>query len=349
MRELYFSPVKSERPLSGGGPEGQVSLNHILICGLGSVGQRHLQHFLSIGVSRIDAFRTGRGTIKMEGLSLPGEIFYSLDEALRHNPEAVIVANPTASHLSTAQAAIQSGAHVLIEKPISHNLTGCEELLGEAKTRARVVAVGCNLRFHPLLVVLEGVVSNKELGRPLTASAHFCTYLPDWHPWEDFHQSYAARCELGGGVALTHIHEIDYLLWLFGPAVEVEGFSLRIHPLGTNVEEASVGIIRHQQGTLSSLNLSFCQKPQRRNLQIFFEKGYAYLDFLANTLELENGNGHVKQINLPEGFSMSETYAEQARAFAARVAGYSGNQLCSGTEAIASLRVALKVRGKGNG
>jgi predicted dehydrogenase len=302
-----------------------------------------------MGVSRIDAYRTGRGTMKLEGLTLPGETFSSLDEALRHRPEAVIVANPTAFHFSTAQIAVQNGAHVLIEKPMSHELTGCEELLEEAKSKGRVVAVGCNLRFHPLLVALKDVIWKRELGQPLTASAEFCAYLPEWHPWEDFRQSYAARSELGGGVILTHTHEIDYLLWLFGPAAEVEGFCSESHPLETDVEEAGVGMIRHQQGTLSTLNLSFCQRPEHRNLHIFFEKGYAHLNFLANTLELENGSGHVRQFSPPAGFSMNATYAEQARAFAARVAGHSGDPLCTGTEAVDALRVALKLRGEGNG
>lgn len=326
-----------------------MSLGHILICGLGSIGQRHLRHFRELGVSRVDAFRTGRGTLKIKNLPFSGQIFDSMDEALQQNPEAVIVANPTVFHLSTARAAIQGGAHVLIEKPISHELDGCEELLEEAGSMGRVVAVGCNLRFHPLLFALKAVVSSKELGEPLIASAHFGAYLPDWHPWEDFRQTYAARRDLGGGAALTHIHEIDYLLWLFGPAVEVKGFCLEAHPLGTDVDEATVGIIRHQQGTLSNLNLSLCERPPSRKLHIVFGEGSTDLDFLKNTLLIEQGEGRVRKIDLATGFTIDQTYADQARAFAAKLSGTPVDQLCSGSDAVESLKVALGIRGKGNG
>ena len=42
------------------------------------------------------------------------------------------------------------------------------------------------------------------------------SYLPDYHPLEDYRKGYAARKDLGGGAVLTQIHEIDYLYWLFG-------------------------------------------------------------------------------------------------------------------------------------
>lgn len=43
-------------------------------------------------------------------------------------------------------------------------------------------------------------------------------YLPDWQPWEDHRQGYAARRAMGGGTILTLIHAIDVLYWFFGSA-----------------------------------------------------------------------------------------------------------------------------------
>ena len=58
----------------------------------------------------------------------------------------------------------------------------------------------------------QNVIDAAQLGKPVMARAHFGTWLPTWHPWEDHRSSYAARRDLGGGARLTHIHEIDYLL-----------------------------------------------------------------------------------------------------------------------------------------
>ena len=41
-------------------------------------------------------------------------------------------------------------------------------------------------------------------------------YLPGWHTYEDYRRMYASRADLGGGVVLSQIHELDYVYWLFG-------------------------------------------------------------------------------------------------------------------------------------
>lgn len=325
---------------------GHGHLNHILICGLGSAGQRHLRHFRELGIPRIDAFSTGKGTLKQSGAPLPDCCFDSLEEAIAQRPQAVIVANPTALHLETAIIAIGGGAHVLIEKPISHTLTGCEELLREANLKRVVIAVGCNLRFHPLFFRLREVINSECLGKPILARAHFGSWLPDWHPWEDYRFSYAARKELGGGSTLTHIHEIDYLLWLFSKATDVVGFCSMGGMLGTDVDEVAVGMIRHASGTLSNVSLSLCQKPQTRTLHVAFEKGRIDLDWINGVLDVYGHEGIMNRWHMPKGFTWEETYLSQGKAFETIVMGGTSPELCRGEEAVEGLSVALRMLGE---
>lgn len=316
-----------------------MTLDHLLICGLGSIGRRHLRHFRSLGVGRIDAYRTGKATLQDDGQMVPDRIFSSLEEALVQMPQAAVIANPSALHLSTARAAINAGAHVLIEKPISNSMEGCSELLSGAASRGLVVAVGCNMRFHPLLLLARDVITDNRLGRAVSARAHFWSYLPDWHPWEDYHGSYAARLDMGGGATLTHIHEIDYLLWFFGPALEAAGICSDVHPLGTDVDEASIGMMRHRSGVLSSVSLSLCQKPQSRQLHISFEQGQLSLDLINHTLVMEDSRGNSRREVL-DNFLIDETYSAQAKAFVDALDGNKDDRLCTGAEGIAALRVA---------
>jgi predicted dehydrogenase len=316
----------------------------VLICGLGSIGRRHLRHFRALGCAPLWAYRTGRATLPDDGQPAPDAVFRDLADALAQQPDVVVVANPTALHLETALAAVRAGCHVLIEKPLAHRLDGWEELAAEAARRERVVRVAQNLRFHPQLQRLREIISTGEpLGRPLLARAHIGGYLPDWHPWEDYRVSYAARRELGGGAALTNIHELDYLLWLLGPARRFSGLELPLHPLGTDVDEAAAFVLEHVGGALSVATLSLAHKPQARTLEVSFTSGNASLDLLTGQLRLAPAHGPAREEPPPAGFTVDDTYRAQAADFLNALAGHP-SPAATLEEAAHALLIALSAR-----
>ena len=109
-----------------------------LIAGLGSIGRRHLRNLLALGEKDIILLRTFRSTLPESDLAgFPVET--DLSAALDHKPTAVIVANPTALHLDIAIPAAATGCHLLLEKPISHNLKGVEDLVAAAGAGGRTI------------------------------------------------------------------------------------------------------------------------------------------------------------------------------------------------------------------
>jgi predicted dehydrogenase len=266
-------------------------------------------------VNAIDAYRTGKGTFQSGKQISPDRVFENLDEALAAHPDIVVVSNPTVLHVPTALAAVRAGSHVLVEKPLSNSLSGCSELAEEVQKRGVSLSIACNVRFHPALrKVREIVLSQTPLGDPITARMHFGTYLPEWHPWEDFRLSYASRGDLGGGASLTNIHEIDYALWLFGRAEESTGIPLSRHPLGTNVDEACSILIRHCSGVLSTITLSLAQRPASRTLEVSFTEGTIACDLMTGSMVTRYANGLV-ETEIPERFDWDETYKAQASHF----------------------------------
>jgi len=248
-------------------------------------------------------------------------VFHDLDEALAAGPELVVVSNPTALHLPVALAAVRAGCHVLVEKPLSHNLEGCSELAREAERAGVFVGVAYNLRFHPLVQRLRKLIQGATLGAPLVAHARVGGYLPAWHPWEDYRRGYAARRELGGGAALTNSHEIDLVLWLLGPAAWSAGAALGRRPLGTDVDEASVFCIRHRTGAISTVGLSLVERVPRRTLVMDFEQGSVELDLLRGRLAVLRPDRPPQEETVPEGFDFDQTYAGQIRGLLEAVAG----------------------------
>lgn len=319
-------------------------LDHLLICGLGSIGRRHLELFRALGVKRIDAFRTGMATLPDVGRPAPDRTFRSLDEALGAGPQAVVVCNPTSLHVATALAAVRAGAHVLIEKPLAGGREGIAELRQAALAERRTVGVAFNLRFHPALMAAKEMVdSQTPLGVPLMMRAHFGAYLPDWHPWEDYRRSYAARRDLGGGAALTHSHEIDYVSWLLGPVTACRGLAAAATPLGTDVDEATALVLRHAGGAVSSVTLSLAQKPATRGFELACTQGLLRVDLLAGTWCVQTAAGQIAEHRVPAGFEFGLTYRAQALAFLEAIAG-KPNSLATLDEAEQAVGIALAIR-----
>ncbi len=256
----------------------------ILIAGLGSIGRRHLRNLQALSVQDILLYRTRRSTLPDEELScFPQET--DLAAALDHRPDAVIIANPTALHLEVALAAAERGCHLLIEKPISHNLDRLDELQRLVQQNHCRVLVGYHFRFHPGLLKVKEMLQQGLIGRPLIVRAHWGEYLPGWHPWEDYRQGYSARADLGGGLVLTLSHPLDYLRWLFGDVSRVFAAVEKLSNLEIQVEDMAEICLWFANGVFGSVHLDYLQRPPRHNLQIIGSHG---------TIEWESSSGETR-------------------------------------------------------
>jgi predicted dehydrogenase len=185
----------------------------ILIAGFGSIGRRHFQNLLSLGEKDILFYRSRKSTLPDEILS-GFQVEKNLEKALAQKPDAVVVSNPTALHLDVAIPAARQGCHILLEKPISNSMDRIDELKKAVKVSGSRILVGFQFRYHPGLLQIKEWIQHDKIGSIYYVRTHWGEYLPDWHPWEDYHDSYSARKELGGGVLLTLSHPIDYLRWI---------------------------------------------------------------------------------------------------------------------------------------
>lgn len=307
----------------------------VAVLGQGSIGRRHARLLVELGCAVIVHDPAATQAV------VDGTRWASSEARALAAADAAVVASPTVEHLAQAGRAVAAGCHVLVEKPLSDSVEGCEELAREAEQAGVVVSVACNLRFHPTVLALRAwIESGEPLGRPLTARAHFGTHLPDWHPWEDYRTSYAARADLGGGAALTHVHEIDLVGWLFGPAERVCALALAGHPLETDVDEACALVVGHAGGVLTTLTLSFVEKPASRTLDVAFTGGTASVDLLAGRWTTRRADGGYGEGGVDADFDFDETYRRQAQAFLDAVRT-GGEAPVSVAEGVAAVRTAL--------
>jgi len=256
----------------------------ILVVGYGSAGKRHIQNIANIPNTEIIVC-TKRSKDKFLR-DHHCQVFNSLDSCIRQKPHAAIISNASSFHLKTAIKLAKNKIHLFIEKPLSHSLSDTKTLLHHVKKFRLITLMGCQLRFHPCLKMAKKLLLKNKIGRVLFVQVENGSFLPDWHAYEDYRRSYASRKELGGGVILTCIHEIDYLYWLFGQPEKIVSSVAKVSDLKMDVEDVADVSMQFKRNILAHVHLDYFQRPQVRSCKIIGTKGTVKIDLLKNTVEL---------------------------------------------------------------
>ncbi len=337
-------PVATESsPFSMSGVSGNPLIAPVLIAGFGSIGRRHFENLRALGCSNFIFYRTHRSTISDSDICN----FSSTDDlsaALDQGPRVAVISNPTAKHMDVALAAAEAGCHLYIEKPLSHSLEHCRELAQLVDARKLTTMIGCQFRFHPLLVSLRRQLLSDRLGTVLGARAEWGEYLPDWHPWEDHRKSYSARADLGGGVVLTLIHPLDYMVWLFGPVLDVRASIRSVPSLQTPAGDDWADIeLQFANGMLGHVHLDYVQKPPVHRLVVWADRGRATWDYHAGTLLWEATDGSREFEQVPEGFERNAMFVDAMRDFLDSIAHRRPSSIPL-DEGISVLDIALRAK-----
>lgn len=280
----------------------------VLIAGFGSAGRRHFRNLRSLGCRDFVFLRSRLSVLDDRDIAeFPST--GSLDEALSYRPKVAVIATPTAKHLEIALPAAEAGCDLYIEKPLGRELKDIERLLAIVRKKRLVGMVGCQFRFHPLLMELRSMVREGRLGRIVGATAEYGDYLPSWHPWEDYRRSYSARDDLGGGAILTLIHPMDYLYMLFGEWRRIQAMSSAAPVLDTSAAEDWSNInIEFASGVLAQVHVDYLQRPAVHRLSVVGESGRAVCDYNSGELTWQPAQGEAIRRRVPPAFERNTMF-----------------------------------------
>ena len=197
------------------------------IVGLGNIGQFHAGYLLEGKISRCelaavsDAHAPNLEPFKAKGIPT----FDKCEDMIRSGKiDAIVVATPHFLHTTLGIAALESGLHTMIEKPISAHKADAERLCAVARAHPHQVFAGMfQMRVEPRYLKLRQLIA-EELGRLVRVN----WIITDWFRTEAYYASGGWRATWkgeGGGVLLNQcLHQLDMLQWLCGMPAKVRGF-----------------------------------------------------------------------------------------------------------------------------
>lgn len=262
----------------------------IAFCGLGSIGKRHLRNTVRYLQERncryqIDAIRSGVGSCLEDDLAICISKQYTYQEGIPTDYDIIFITNPTYLHRESINKYKNCTKSMFIEKPIVDTNF---EPIGELPA-GLICYVACPLRYTK---VLQYIKQNIDCDKAYSVRASCSTYLPNWHPNEDYRESYSAHKNMGGGVAIDLIHEWDYLSWLFGKPDKVMSIQRKISELEINSDDIAV-YIGQSDSRVYELHLDYFGKKEIRELEIHLPGESILADIRNGRIVFSNRSGEL--------------------------------------------------------
>lgn len=277
---------------------------NVLIAGLGSIAQKHISALRIIDESiTIYALRSSLNSKQVEGV----KDIYALEELKNTKIDFTIISNPTSEHKNTILDVLDYiQCPLFIEKPLYHTLE-IDDILDKIQKVDILTYVACNLRFLDCLQYIKNYIENNRDKRLNEVNVYCGSYLPEWRT-TDYKKSYSAIPELGGGVHIDLIHEIDYLYWIFGTPHQTDKYLRNVSSL--NIEAVDYANYRLDYGSFcANVILNYYRRDYKRTFELVFEDRTILVNLQSNTI---SSNG---EIIFKSNQQIIDTYYSQMKYF----------------------------------
>ncbi len=223
----------------------------LAVIGAGAIGRTHIthahEHELIDLVAIVDAAPAAHALAAE--LNIPAfEDTGTMLAAVR--PDAVIVATPNPTHADIGVQCLESGAAVLVEKPIADTLEDAMRLCEAAQRTGRPLLVGHQRRHNPVLRRARDIIESGRLGKLVSAVSMASFLKPD-----SYFETEWRRKKGGGPILINLIHDIDLLRFLMGEIESVQATASN-SVRGYEVEDTAAVILRFAGGALATLTVS---------------------------------------------------------------------------------------------
>ena len=299
------------------------------VIGVGYLGRFHAQKYAQLDGSKligvVDQNQQAAHAVGAE-LGVPAHNDY---RELLGKVDAVSLAVPTPLHHAIGRELLDSGIHVLIEKPIATTTEEAQELIDMARKRQCVLQVGHLERFNPAIVAAVA-----RLKTPRFVESHRLA------PFKQRGTDVSVVLDL-------MIHDIDLIQELVGQPIE------SIDAIGSSVFSGEIDIVnarlRFKGGCVANTTASRISLKQERKIRIFQDDAYLSIDMQQKILSVIRKKDTAAAVETPAQVSIEEESFEQGDALRDEIAAFlkavrtKTEPVVSGEDGLRALETAIRI------
>lgn len=241
------------------------------LIGAGVVAAMHLEAIAALD----DVELVGIAALDTESAALraresDSRAFAENDELLACDLDVVVIATPHPSHAELTIAALETGAHVLCEKPLAPEAREADAMITAADRAGRLLGVCFQQRFRPVIAAARRLVDEGGLGTLVRASIVDPLYRPNaYYRTADWRGTWKGE---GGGVLMNQApHTLDLLCHLAGPPVTVWGVAQRrAQPM--EAEDTATALLSYERGAVGTIAVSTLE-PGVQRIELVGDRG----------------------------------------------------------------------------
>ncbi len=243
----------------------------LLIQGAGYIGEVHLKSIVTYKLCEVALCEMNEARLQEVAARYHvTETYTSLDEALQHPFDGVIICTPNFAHKGDMEKCINAGLNVMLEKPMAESLESAEEMYKLCSESGRFAFVAYCLRFASPYQRIKKMIEEGKLGKVFSIRAA----VAGKKAISDAKTNYRTVRKLGGGVISDFSHEIDYSLWFAAsPVVRVKCIGNQAVHKDWDVLDTAELLIQCENDIILSVHMDFLQPYFGRTIEIYGTKG----------------------------------------------------------------------------
>lgn len=267
--------------------------------GAGGIGGTHLNAWSQVpgaqivAVVDVDSARAEQAAGKVGGAAFTDH--RAMLDAI--TPDAVDICTPPVHHPEAAVDALDSGAHVICEKPLAESPVSAHRIVEAAESSGKLLMAAFCHRFHPPVAHLKRLVGDGRLGEVRMFRNRFAG------PFAGIEGVWFSNPDVSGGGCLmdTSVHSVDLFRFLVGEVVQVQAAAVTVSDkLKPGVEDTAAMVLRSDTQGVGVIEASWALAAGANVVEVYGTKGTAFIHYWDGGVSRYLAEGMSEPEPLPE-------------------------------------------------